>query len=417
MTFKEMNLAVFERQPLPHVFFQPRFEPWLAYQKQFGDLSARYRDADVRDVYRDVGCSMRYLAYYNDAPYPLSTHYAPEVVHSEETRGDELLRSFSTPLGTLSSRFHRTQDDTWREVEFLAKTPQDLRALIWMLERTEIRFDPDQFRIGSAYMGDLGEPQFFLPKSPYQALAQTFMKLEDLVYAVADDRAIVEAAMEAIDGTYEGLYETLARGAADRARTDMDPSWTGMDAATKPPLTTSPTHPITDSPSPHPFIASSHHLPSWPRILNVGENLHEQLISPALFEDYYLPWYERRMGQLRRAGIFTYIHIDGYFKNLLPRLKDMPFDGIEALTPKPQGDLELDAIAEHMGDKILLDGIPAVYFMDTFPEEELMRCVERIVELFHPRLVLGISDELPEACGEEGVERVRKVAEWCREHA
>ncbi|MBI5705377.1 MAG: hypothetical protein HZC36_00120 [Armatimonadetes bacterium] len=375
MTFKEMNLAVFERKPLPHVFFQPRFEPWLAYQKQFGNLSARYRDAEVRDVYRDVGCSMRYLAYYNDAPYPLETHYTPEVVIEDTQDGDTLHRVFKTPKGILTSRHQKTQDDTWREVEFLAKTPSDLRALIWVLERSQVRFDAELFRQGSEYMGDLGEPQFFLPKSPYQALAQTFMKLEDLVYALADDRAVVEAAMEAIDRSYDSLYSDL---------------------------TDSPTHPLSDSTHP------------WPKILNVGENLHEQLISPAIFEDYYLPWYERRMSQLRQAGIFTYIHIDGYFKNLMPRLKDMPFDGIEALTPKPQGDLELDAIAEHLGDKILLDGIPAVLFMDTYPEEELMHCVERIVELFHPRLVLGISDELPEICGEEGIERVRRVSEWCK---
>ena len=27
-----------------------------------------------------------------------------------------------------------------------------------------------------------------------------------------------------------------------------------------------------------------------------------------------------------------------------------------------------------------------------------------------------ISDELPEGCGVEGVERMRRVAEWCRGH-
>ena len=48
------------------------------------------------------------------------------------------------------------------------------------------------------------------------------------------------------------------------------------------------------------------------------------------------------------------------------------------------------------------------------PRQALEECVERVVELFHPRLVLGISDELPEAGGEETFERMRWVAEWCR---
>jgi hypothetical protein len=69
-----------------------------------------------------------------------------------------------------------------------------------------------------------------------------------------------------------------------------------------------------------------------------------------------------------------------------------------------------------MGDKVLLDGIPAVFFLDHYPREALERCVERVVELFHPRLVLGISDELPEGGGEESFERMRWVAEWCKEH-
>lgn len=87
------------------------------------------------------------------------------------------------------------------------------------------------------------------------------------------------------------------------------------------------------------------------KIVNFGENLHEQLLSPAYFDEYLLPFYLRRVGQLKDAGIFSHVHIDGFWKGMLPRLKDMPFDGIEALTPKPQGDMELETIAEHLGDK------------------------------------------------------------------
>ena len=38
MTFKEMNLRVFQRKPIPHVFFQPRFEPWFDWHRQFNSL-------------------------------------------------------------------------------------------------------------------------------------------------------------------------------------------------------------------------------------------------------------------------------------------------------------------------------------------------------------------------------------------
>ena len=77
------------------------------------------------------------------------------------------------------------------------------------------------------------------------------------------------------------------------------------------------------------------------RILNFGENLHEQLMSPRYFEKYFFPFYEKRVGQLRSAGIYTHVHLDGFFKHLLPQLRHLPFDGLEALTPVPQGDVTL----------------------------------------------------------------------------
>jgi hypothetical protein len=62
----------------------------------------------------------------------------------------------------------------------------------------------------------------------------------------------------------------------------------------------------------------------------------------------------------------------------------------------------------------LLDGIPAVLFLDHHSREELLECVEKLVKLFYPRLVLGISDELPEGGDEESWERLKLIAEWCR---
>ena len=208
-------------------------------------------------------------------------------------------------------------------------------------------------------------PQFWVPKSPYFALAQQLMSYEHFIYALVDQPRQMEELMEVIDTTYEPLYEELtAAGLLE--------------------------------------------------ILNFGENIAMAYLSLRYFEPYVLPWYEKRSGQLRDAGIYTHIHIDGYFRALLPYLADLPFDGLEALTPEPQGDVTLEEMAEAMGDKMLLDGIPAVLFLEHYPREALEACVERLVKLFHPRLVLGISDELPEGGGEESFDRMRWVSEWSR---
>ena len=95
------------------------------------------------------------------------------------------------------------------------------------------------------------------------------------------------------------------------------------------------------------------------------------------------------------AGKFVCSHWDGDTRPLLKYAWETGLDGIEAITPKPQGDVTIDEIREALGDKMfLLDGIPAVYFDDTYSNDLLIESVHHLIDLFAPRLVLGISDEI-----------------------
>jgi hypothetical protein len=369
LTKRELNLRVFQGKAVPQVLFQPRMEPWYAWHKEFGKLPPGLQYKSLLEVYDDLDLSMRYINYYTGVPEAVRHSYTEKVKVCYERQPDgDVLTITETPHGALVERTRETVDKTWRTIEFAAKTRQDLKALRWLIERSTYSFVPESFEEGSRFIGDRGEPQFWVPKSPYQALCQSWMKLHDFIYALADAPAEVEDLMAAIDRSYDQLYEQIiAYGKV--------------------------------------------------RILNFGENIHDHLLSPAYFERYLMPWYENRAGQLRRAGIYSHMHLDGYFKTLLKYLSRMPFDGLEALTPLPQGDVSLEQIKEHIGDKVVLDGIPAVYFLPHYPIERVQECAEKVVELFHPRLVLGISDELPEGVDESGVEKVRWVSEYCRRTA
>jgi hypothetical protein len=360
-----MNLRIFQREPVPHVFFQPRFEPWYDWHKTFNCLPERFQGLSLRDVYDRLQVSMRTVHYYTGMPDPVVRAFAPEV--RVRSQFDDLAGTivYETPYGELVEKQKRTQDETWRTVGFPVKRQEDFKSLRWLCERMIYTFDEDYFDQGSEYVGERGEPSFWVPKSPYQALAQWYMRLEDLIFALADCRSEVEETMRVIDDSYDRLYEQL----------------TGSGKL---------------------------------HILNFGENLHEALMGPRYFERYFFPFYEKRVTQLRKAGIFTHVHLDGYFHALLKQLRYLPFDGLEALTPLPQGDVTLEEIKENIGDKILLDGIPAVMFLPMYTRDELMAVVEKIVALFHPNLVLGVSDEVPEGADEEAMLRVEMVSEWCR---
>jgi hypothetical protein len=58
-----------------------------------------------------------------------------------------------------------------------------------------------------------------------------------------------------------------------------------------------------------------------------------------------------------------------------------------------------------------MDGIPAIYFDDTYSVETLVECAERMIELFAPRLILGISDEISSTGEIERVEIVRDLVD------
>jgi hypothetical protein len=367
MNFREMNLRIFQGRPVPNVLFQPRFEPWYHWHKIFNQMPAAYQDMSVRDLYDHLGVSMRYMHYYTGIPDPIDTIYTPGVKIREHFNDSAGWRIFDTPYGELTQKFKKTIDQEWREVEHAAKSLADLKSLRWLIRHLQYSFSVEKYQVGEEFVGERGITQFWLPKSPYQALAQTWMKLDHLIFALADDAAEVEETMRVIDESYEPLYEQICSAGVVK-------------------------------------------------IINLGENLHEALFSHRYFEKYYLPWYAKRMGQLKHAGIFSHLHLDGYFHSLLKYLKFLPFDGLEALTPIPQGDVTLEEMKEAIGDKILLDGIPAVLFMDTYTRDELMETTEKVIRLFAPRLVLGVSDEVPEGTGPEAMERVHMVAELCKKY-
>lgn len=366
ITFRDMNLNVFAGRPIPHVLFQPRLVSWYEWHRIFGTLPEKHQNLSLLELHDDLQVSMRYM-HRCTGIRPVARSFSSQVqVHERYTDREKTL-AYETPYGALVEGLRRMPDGNWWTVEFPVKGPDDLKKLRWLYQHTTWSFSADTFDRGRKLVGRRSEPQFTLPKSPYRALAQNWMKLEHFIYALEDHPGEVEETMRPIDESYDQLYSELI--ACGRVK-----------------------------------------------IVSFDENIHAPLLSPRHFERYLIPYYEKRAGSLREAGICTHVHMDGFFRPLLRYLKHLPFDGYEALTPLPQGDVTLEEIKDHIGDKVLLDGIPAIFFLPTFSRQVLMETVEQIVALFHPRLVLGVSDELPQGADEEGIERVRMISEWCRNH-
>lgn len=72
------------------------------------------------------------------------------------------------------------------------------------------------------------------------------------------------------------------------------------------------------------------------------------------------------------------------------------------------GNVTLEELHEAMKGMVLFDGIPATYFLSLVSKKELVDFTNKILCLFSPKIILGISDMLPPN-GDIG--KVRSVSE------
>ena len=112
---------------------------------------------------------------------------------------------------------------------------------------------------------------------------------------------------------------------------------------------------------------------------------------------------------MTQHGRYVHSHWDGNSRQLLPYLKDSGLHAVEALTVEPMGDMTLEGIKQATGDEIIvLDMIPVIYFLPNYPVADLMDFVKKVIDMFAPKLILGVSDELSSPCE---IDRIDMIAD------
>jgi hypothetical protein len=125
-----------------------------------------------------------------------------------------------------------------------------------------------------------------------------------------------------------------------------------------------------------------------------------------------IPRWQRIAARLHAAGRFVHTHWDGHSRLMLPYLQETHLDGVEALTPAPMGDITLEEIKKAVGDRMVtLDLLPVIDFLPNHRTEDLLEFARRAIEMFAPRLILGISDEISEVGEIEKVEAVTELVD------
>jgi hypothetical protein len=120
---------------------------------------------------------------------------------------------------------------------------------------------------------------------------------------------------------------------------------------------------------------------------------------------------------LHAAGQFAVVHLDGTVRGLLPALAACGFDGIEAITPVPVGDVAIEELRNLTGHErtILWGGLPGAMFCSPWTATDIQAQTRRWLNALgnDGRLIVGSADQVPPD-GEIELCRVvvDTIAEW-----
>lgn len=327
------------------IIWQPRIGCWY-YDKIFNGeaLPAEYEGLSLENIYRKLNVSAR-LYYEWNACIKAVESKDVIITKSNLNETDEEIR-IQTPVGTQVAIERKTPNsDRSIRIKWEIESQEEMEAAIWRVENTSWQWLEDVYKNKLEEIGDLSAPTMYLPRVNIQDLYINKMGVEKALYALYDWPDLTEAYFKALDDSHSRLIDVINNCPID--------------------------------------------------IINFGDNLHCGTLPPNLFEKYVLPSYQFRCEKLHIGGKFVSSHWDGDTKTLLPFAKETGLDGIEAITPVPQGDVTLEEIKDALGDDLfLLDGLPAILFDEEYPVEILEDYTKKLIDYFAPKLVLGISDEL-----------------------
>jgi hypothetical protein len=363
MTPRERVLAVLNGQRPDRVPWFGDLDYWATALIGRGEKPPDFKRSDAYlDWHRDLG-----VGYYLQGDFPFRA-ITERCRIREWNEGKLRRRQIETPCGTLGETWTwLPQSFAEAPTEHLVKSAADLRAYRYFHENTH--YEPDyafaERRRGQ--VGDLGVVLCYLPKSPLMQLI-------------------------ALDAGLTAVFEIFTEAGEEFHKT-MEVVRRSHDAA------------------------ASLALACPADVLMIPENLSSECVGRTFYEMFMHDYEETWARRIREAGKYSCIHLDGTMKGLLRETCSTSLTFIEALTPAPAGDLEIEKWAEWSGNArtVLWGGLPGVFFTELVSDEEFEAHVRRVLRVMRsaPRYVLGVADQVPP----DGLERrVRRVGELVELH-
>ena len=360
MTKRERILTVLNRKKPDKLPWCADLSYWMFGLGKMGKLKDEYSDEQgLFRMHRDIGAGFYLQGFF---PY---TEKCDGYEIKSERRGNETITKYITPKGTLREIWEYLPSSfSSAPKEHLVKDINDFPALSYIMEHTFYEADYAKIDRYQNYAGDNGVTLCYVPKSPFMDLVALRMGIEAVTFAIAED-----------EDNFLGLLDVMKKKHLE---------------------------------------ASEITLASPCECIMVPENLSSEVVGIPYYYKYMKDYHSIITKKIRQAGKFSFIHQDGTMKPLVKDISEAGFDVVEACTPKPVGDVEIEEIAALIHpNTILWGGIPGGYFSDIVSDAEFDRHVMHVLEVLRkrPNSVIGVADQVIPGSRFERIKRVDELVE------
>lgn len=359
MNNRELLLSKLNGTPTDQMPWFADLSYWYQSKQISGQLPDKYQGEDgYLKLHQDMGAGI-----YLYAPYPVTESYDQTVVYQEKQDGNFFITTISTPIGELKSvQKFSTQTYSMGYTEHLIKKPKDLAIMRYIFEHTLFKQNYDEFSRTDQAWGHWGLPAMLPPRctSALQLLLTRWAGVETTISLYMDAQNELEQTISHLQACDDTLYDMFARAPGT--------------------------------------------------LIIFTENLDASVTGQRFMEQYEIPYWQKRIRQMRNKLVG--LHNDGGVAGSLNLLSQTDFDFVEAVTPAPVGDCEIEQIKQCAQGKITIwGGIPGALFSPVYSDDFFKDFVRKLLTAFpvNSDFVLGVADQVPPDASLARVQMVRKI--------
>lgn len=272
----------------------------------------------------------------------------------------QIIREFRTPLGAIQRIDGIAADGSLCPLKYFVGGSGDWKVLLYVLEHTSPVANYERIRQVLDGIGDLGVADIVIWRSPFGKVLEEYAGLETTVYQLVDNPTEIEDLLELQTQIDLEVIKLAAESPAD--------------------------------------------------IVILSDHADEQIINPAWYEKYCLPFYLQVGEILHAKGKIFSTHLDGNFKGLFNLVRQSGFDLLDGCTPAPMTNYEVEELTLPLTETMkAYCGVPSIFFLQEAAIDEIIAFAQRIVGALAGRVILNIGDILP-ATGD--IYKVIELGKW-----